>query len=66
MTSHLSIMGPTVMRICKDHWAKIRATIQFYSIAQLGAKSGENAMEDINADLDGRERDYDPLMIAIG
>jgi hypothetical protein len=50
------------MRICKEHWAKIRAAIKERDIAHLGAKSGEEAMEDVKADLDGRERDYDPLM----
>lgn len=50
------------MRICQDHWNKIRAAIKERGIDHLGAKTGEKAVEDIKTQIEGRPTDYDPLM----
>lgn len=50
------------MRICQTHWDKLRAAIDARGISHLGAKTGEEAMEDMKAAMEGREHDYDPLM----
>lgn len=50
------------MQICKEHWEKLRAALATRGLDHLGAKSGEQAVADMNADLEGDERAYDPLM----
>lgn len=50
------------MRICQPHWDKLRAAIKARRIDRFGAKSGEEAIEDMKADLEGRPHDYDPTM----
>jgi hypothetical protein len=50
------------MKICQDHWGKLRAAIKERGIDHLVARTGKEAAENMKADLEGRERDYDPLM----
>ena len=54
------------MKICTDHWAKLRAAIHAKGMSHLGASSGEEAAERLKAELDGTATDstFDPLMAA--
>ena len=52
------------MRICNDHWTKIRERIKALGIDHLGAQDSEQAAAEIEADIRGtaKPEDYDPLM----
>jgi hypothetical protein len=50
------------MKFCQPHWDKLRAALKERGVDHLGAKTGEQAIADMSADFDGREREYDPLM----
>lgn len=52
------------MRICQQHWDRLRAKLNELGIGHLGAKNGQDAMRNIVTELEGRgiENDYDPLM----
>ncbi len=52
------------MSICKPHWDKLRVAIEHRGMSHLVAKSGQEAMNNIKAELDGTKKkgDYDPLM----
>lgn len=50
------------MKICADHWAKVREAIKARGLDHLGAKSGQEAMADAVTQLQGGETQYDPLM----
>jgi hypothetical protein len=54
------------MRMCKEHWAMMRASIETHGLSGLIAKDGKQAVDDTVADLQGEpdpnnER-FDPLM----
>lgn len=52
------------MRICKDHWLKLRNRITDLGLSHLVAKSGEEAHAQMVDELQGRDdkKNYDPLM----
>lgn len=50
------------MQFCQKHWDMLRAAINDRGLSHLVAKSSEEAMESIVAQLQGGEGDYDPLM----
>lgn len=52
------------MRICKDHWAKLRARIADLGLSHLVARDGKEAMAQMVAELEGHkdEKNHDPLM----
>jgi hypothetical protein len=52
------------MRICQKHWDALREAIKQRGLEHLVAQSGEAAVENIVAELQGTEKseDYDPLM----
>lgn len=50
------------MKICSDHWEKLRVAIDERGLSRLVAQSGEQAMENIKEELEGGDPPYDPLM----
>lgn len=50
------------MRFCDAHWAKLRAAIKDRGLEHLVAKTAEQVIESMKADLQREERPYDPLM----
>jgi hypothetical protein len=50
------------MKICETHWAKLRQALKDRGIDHLGAKTGEEAFQNITDQLDGTKTEYDPLM----
>ena len=50
------------MEICKDHWEKVRQAIADRGMDHLGARGGEQALENIKAELEGEETPFDPYM----
>ena len=52
------------MKICSDHWNMIRSSVISHGLDHLGAKSGEQAIQDIKKELDGTTTtdDFDPNM----
>lgn len=50
------------MKICPEHWAKVRAAVESRGMGHLGAKTGEQAAKDAESQLRGEETSYDPLM----
>lgn len=50
------------MQICKTHWDKLREAIATRGLDHLGAKSGEEAISDAVATLEGEDTAFDPLM----
>jgi hypothetical protein len=50
------------MKMCQDHWDKLRKAIADRGLDHLGAKTGEQASADAVAQIEGRETEYDPLM----
>lgn len=54
------------MKICQDHWNKLRAAIEECGLSHLIAKDGKAAAQQIQAQLQGDQSatNYDPLMAA--
>ena len=54
------------MKICPDHWTKLREAVKARGLWQYVAKDGHAAMQNIVLELEGREREayFDPLMHA--
>lgn len=54
------------MKICTDHWSKLRAAIDVRGLTQYIAKDGRIAAQNLVLELEGREAEayYDPLMAA--
>lgn len=54
------------MRFCKPHWDALRAAVTQRGMDHLVAKSGEEAMASMVAELGGTatKQDWDPLMAA--
>jgi hypothetical protein len=50
------------MKFCQDHWNKLRTAMTARGLDHLGAKSGEDAIASVKAELDGEETEFDPLM----
>lgn len=50
------------MRICLDHWAMMRASIEAHGMSELVAKSGKEAADNAMTELQGEEAPFDPLM----
>lgn len=52
------------MKMCKDHWARIKQAIDDRGLTHLVAKSDQEIEERITKELDGEEdpKDFDPLM----
>jgi hypothetical protein len=50
------------MRICQDHWDKLRGALKERGIDHLGAQSGVELMENIKTTFDGGQPNYDPLI----
>lgn len=52
------------MRICKAHWRMCRDAVDSRGMGGLVAKSGEAAMDNMIAEIEGtaKEQDFDPLM----
>jgi hypothetical protein len=50
------------MKFCQPHWDRLRNAIKERGIDHLGAKTGEQVIEEMKADLEGQKRPYDPLL----
>jgi hypothetical protein len=50
------------MKICPNHWQELRAALDDRGIGTIGAKSGEEAHENVMTELEGGQAPYDPLM----
>jgi hypothetical protein len=50
------------MRICQEHWDKCRDAVERHGMSGLVAKNGEEALDNIEAELKGAEPPFDPLM----
>lgn len=50
------------MKICQEHWAKLKAAISERGLDHLVAKSGEEAFDGVVTELQGGKSEYDPLM----
>lgn len=52
------------MKICQEHWDRLRVKLDELGIGHLGAKTGQDAIRNLVTELEGRgaENDYDPLM----
>ena len=50
------------MRICQEHWGKLRAALKERGIDHLGARDGQQLMENVRTELSGGKPDYDPLI----
>jgi hypothetical protein len=50
------------MKICQTHWDKLKSAIDDRGIGHLGAKSGEQALDNAVEEIEGRPADFDPIM----
>lgn len=50
------------MRICQPHWDRLRQALANRGLDHLGAKTSEQAFENMAADVRGEVHPYDPLM----
>ena|SRR3990172_1832585 len=48
--------------MCQVHWNKLRAALAARGIDHLGAKNGQELLENVKTELVGGKPDYDPLM----
>lgn len=52
------------MKMCQPHWDAIRKEVERSGLSHLVAKDGRQAMDNMVAEIEGRESDFDPLMAA--
>lgn len=52
------------MKMCAEHWQKLRAAIEVRGLSHLVARSGAEAVQNTVLELEGREAEayFDPLM----
>jgi len=52
------------MKMCQDHWDRLKKALADRNLLQFGAKTEEEAKRSIVTDLEGRgaENEFDPLM----
>lgn len=52
------------MKHCQKHWDMTRKAIEDSGMGHLGAKSGEEAIENMKTEMEGETPPFDPLMSA--